>query len=821
MSVGPSAPAVEGSFAGHRAAKQRGYHLEIFAVSLAGLLLEISYTRIVSFKLFYYFTYLVIGLALLGLGAGGVLVAVSERLRRSSTDAILSVSLAAGTAIVFVGYLVVAAVPINTLVIWRYDWRTVTNGTVLLVLCLIMFASFVPAGIVISTLFGRQPERIGRLYCADLLGAGLACVIAVPLAGSIGPPAIIMLAGLVLAVSSLRTGSRIGANRKAIGVLLAALLAVFVASPGLLPDVRLDSGKVNPDVSSLKSVYSSWSPLFRIDVRQGTNRRFLFHDGLLGSIMLQWDGNPATLTQFGFDDEIAALPFSAGAAHPANELIIGAAAGREVDASLYFNAAHIDAVELNPVTYRLVTHAMAGYDGHVAQNPRVNYVNADGRSFLARSDKKYNLVWFPAPDSYSATNASSASAFVLSESYLYTSNAIKDTLEHLAPDGELVAQFGEIKFNALPNRTVRYVQTARAALRQLGINDPADHIMVSTSPGGILPDVSTIVIKRTPFTAAETQSFGTTLTHVHGSRLAYAPGRVNPPSKVASSVELQGPQLSSFLSNYHFSVDSINDDKPFFWHFTPFTSVLRDLAQPIRNPNVEVAVGERVLILLLALAVVLSLVFLIGPFVSTRSTRKRLPHRWRGAAYFAALGFGFMFFEIPLIQRFVLFLGYPTYSLTVTLSSLLIFVGIGSFLSPRLLRSRQAPFVLWIAVVAIAIYYLFGLTPTTNALLDLPLLLRVPIAFAFLAPLGLCLGVFMPLGLGAIAASTESPTEYVAWAWALNGFASVTGSVLATMLAMTWGFNIVLVFAIAAYTVAVLAIRSLSAAPPARAVVRG
>ena len=93
------------------------------------------------------------------------------------------------------------------------------------------------------------------------------------------------------------------------------------------------------------------------------------------------------------------------------------------------------------------------YDsGHLADNPRVDYVNADGRSYLARSDKKYDLVWFPHLDSYSATNASTSSAFVLSESYLYTSGAVKDSLDHLSPNGMIAAQFGEIDAER-PNRT--------------------------------------------------------------------------------------------------------------------------------------------------------------------------------------------------------------------------------------------------------------------------------------------------------------------------------------------------------------------------------
>src|SRR5690606_8231775 len=125
-----------------------------------------------------------------------------------------------------------------------------------------------------------------------------------------------------------------------------------------------------------------------------------------------------------------------------------------------------------PVTHSLVSDRFADYAGNIAEDPRVNYVNGDGRAFLARSDETYDIVWFPAPDSYAATNAASAGAFVLSESYLYTKEAIEDSFDHLGGDGVLAAQFGEFDYENKPNRTTRYVATARAALEARGIDDP-------------------------------------------------------------------------------------------------------------------------------------------------------------------------------------------------------------------------------------------------------------------------------------------------------------------------------------------------------------
>src|SRR6266545_7820824 len=156
----------------------RGYRIEILLISFAGLLLEIAYTRVISFKLFYYYTYLVIGLALLGIGTGGVLVAISRRMRRASTDAILMWSLLLGAASVGVGYLIVAVTRTDSLTLWDYGtFDSVSSLVRLVLICLVLFASFIAIGVVLATLFGRRSDEIGRLYFADLLGAGLACAV--------------------------------------------------------------------------------------------------------------------------------------------------------------------------------------------------------------------------------------------------------------------------------------------------------------------------------------------------------------------------------------------------------------------------------------------------------------------------------------------------------------------------------------------------------------------------------------------------------------------------------------------------------------------
>jgi hypothetical protein len=673
-------------------------------------------------------------------------------------------------------------------------------------ICVVLFASFIAVGTVIATLFGRRSDRIGRLYFADLLGAGLACAVVVWFLDSIGPPATIMLAGLIMAIAGMRIAVRLRSRLAPAGAVIAVLLAVAVVAPSVLPDARTDTSKADLRDSGHDW---DWSAVFRVDaISVVPGAKTLIHDGLLGSAIYRWDGNPASLARY--DTDPRSFPFAAGDRAPGKVLIIGAAGGNEVLASLHFDAGHVDAVELNPVTYRMVTHDFADFDGHLADNPRVNYVTDEGRSYLGRSEKTYNLIWYPAPDSYSATNAATSGANVLSESYLYTREAIKDSFDHLRPDGILAAQFGEFDYDARPNRTTRYVATVRDALREIGVDDPARHVMVVTTTTEAPSALATVLVKKAPFTAAEVDRVLANLGAVPNATLRYAPGHPVRGESVTQLATIPDSQLGRWYDSYRYDVRPVTDDGPFFWHFTPFDDVIRNFSHPIRRGDAEIALGERVLLLLLAVAVVLAAVFLLAPFVAVRSIWRGFPRKPRSAVYFASIGLGFIFFEITLIQRLTLFLGYPTYSLTVTLASILVFTGVGAFLSARSTgRPGRVVAVLFAVIVALTLFYQFGLPAMTDGLLGWSLGGRLALAFVVLAPLGVCLGFFMPLGLGAVAALTKYPREYVAWGWAVNGFASVVGAVLSTILAMTFGFRTVLFLALAAYVVAVVALRGL------------
>jgi hypothetical protein len=340
--------------------------------------------------------------------------------------------------------------------------------------------------------------------------------------------------------------------------------------------------------------------------------------------------------------------------------------------------------------------------------------------------------------------------------------------------------------------------------------------MVSSTPEYFT--LVTILLSREPFSAEQAAAFRSNAEKVQPigkASTVWHPREPDtaPSQPVQAMISLPDAELAEWRKSYPYDVSPVTDDSPFFWHFTGFFDAAFQPPSdndPFYDP--EDAKGERVLVMLLVLVSVFAAAFLLAPLWKIRDVWVALPYKANTLFYFAALGLGFMFFEIPLIQKLTLFLGYPTYSLTVTIFALLIFSGFGSLLSARFTAWRNRALVLLLGALAVlTLFYQFGLAPLTELVGAAPLGTRVVVAVLFLAPLGLCLGAFLPLGLGTVASLTEHREPYIAWCWAVNGFFSVMSSVLATMVSMTFGFRVVLLQAMLSYAIGVFALSRIPA----------
>lgn len=785
-----------------------------FVVGFVSLTLEIAYTRVISFKLFYYYTYFVIGLALLGLGAAGAFVSLSTRLRNADTVRLVRGVAPIAALVGLVGYAVVARLAVDVNLIWvGTPWEAIKQLGLLVVLSVSITGVFFAVGLVFASLVVNQATAMRRLYFWDLLGAAIGCLLAVPLESTVGPPAMIVASLVLLAVLGfgLALSERVKWKSAGGAAVVVTLLAIYC---GQL-NVRVDATKSLREGQVVEA--GDWGAVFRVDAVDFGDSKLLLHDGLIGSAIHRYDGTEATTGRFATD--IRKVAFAAIEGSGPSVLIIGAAGGNEIMAALTYGASHVDAIELNPVTVDLLRNTYADYTGHILDDPRVNYVQGDGRTFLARSDTDYDLIWFVAPDSYAAANAATSGAFVMSESYLYTREMIEVAFDHLTDRGAIVAQFGDFDFDERPTRTARYLTTGRAAL-QGRVDDFSQHV-------GLLVDyaddsfgtVSTIILFNSPATSATVDRLEESLQDLAGSEAKYLPGGVRADGLTSDLITFSDADAQRVVDEYPFEIGAIDDDRPFFWHFTSFSTVVTDFDRSYEDS--EIAIGERLLVVLLGVATLVAAAFLWLPFGLTRRRGETTKVAGRAGlfGYFAALGLGFMLIEISMIQRFALLLGFPTLSLSVSLFTLLIATAIGARFSGVLSRWKQAGLIPVTAVlIVLSVVYMAVATSITDSALAWAQWARIAVVIALLFPIGLLLGTFLPAGIDAAVAAAGSDEatrgRLVAWCWAVNGFFSVIGSSLTTIVSMSYGFNRALLIGLAMYVIATLLRQRADRRPP-------
>ncbi len=583
-----------------------------------------------------------------------------------------------------------------------------------------------------------------------------------------------------------------------------AVLATFAAGTF---DVRTDDAKTLRDGDVVAA--GDWGAVFRVDAVEFGPLHVLHHDGLWGSSIWRYDGTRETTARF--DNDSRQIPFAALGREPDRILIIGAAGGNEIQAALTYGVGHVDAVELNPVTVGLLENEFADYAGNLTTRDDVDYIQGDGRTFLARTDNLYDMVWFVAPDTYAASNAATSGAFVLSESYLYTEEMIAEAYDHLTPDGMVVTQFGDFDFDERPTRTARYLVTAREALSGEQ-TDFARQTALLVNRGDVdLDRFSTMLLFKNPPEDDASSRLRESITHVPDTEALHLPDGSLPGDGITTDIITGSPtDVAEIVDGYQFDISSIDDNRPFFWHFTPFEDIVGDWSRSY--DDTEIAIGERLLMVLIMIAFLVASAFLWLPFALTRRRGGERPRRVEGRGrmfvYFASIGLGFMFIEISMIQRFSLLLGYPTLSLSVSLFTLLLATAIGARFSGRV--GAQPSIGLPAAVAALCAVTLLYLA-ISDAVTDVALAwsepLRIVLVIAMLFPVGMALGVFLPAGIDrATGLTAEAPDgerdRFVAWCWAVNGFFSVIGSSVTTVASMTFGFDRTVTFGLALYVVA-------------------
>ncbi len=809
----------------------------LLLVSAAVLADEVVLVRAFSIGLWHHFAYMVISIALLGFGASGTLLAVVARRKTPLSALAGGTGWLAAFAVLFavsfpLAFALVQKIPFDPfLIIW--DCRQL-----LYLGCyyLVMFVPFFAAATVIGLALVAESEQSLRLYFYNLVGSAAGAALAVGLLQAAQvEQTVLAVAGLaqgaawfaLLDVVALPSVTRRHRQLAAVAILVMAGLTLYLrAHP---PAVRLSQYKglsYALNLPGARLLATRFSAIGRVDVvaspaiRQAPGlslvtpreaaiplQHGLFVDAEMAGAVTAFDGNTSAL---GYLDWMGTAAQYFARSDSPRVCVLGAGGGASVLLALRHGARHVDAVELDANVVRVLQETLHKFSGALYERPDVTVHVAEGRAFLESAPVQWDMIDISLVDSFAAAAVGMGA---VSESYLYTQEAFATYLRHLRPEGVLAVT----RWIRMPPRDeLKLFATAVTVLESMGLR-PADRLVLVRSWA-----TATLLVKREPFTAAELIA----LRRWAEERLfdmAYFPGMAagdgnrfdvlarDSYAEAAHALLSGGAARDEFFREYPFFVRPATDDRPYFFHFFRWRALflIGSMGELAWVPYVEW--GYLILVATLIQAALLGGVLVVLPLTLLR---REAPRRARAGGgrlsvltYFLALGIGYMFVEMALIQRLVFFLANPVFAVAVVLAGLLLVSGLGSAWAARRVAQgrsmRRLASLAALAVAAIAVIYAFGLYPALMPLIGWPVSARVAVAFVAMLPLA-TMGMLFPLGLRHLG---RTRAELLPWAWAINGCASVVATSLATLLALGAGLAVVLLAAASCYAVAALAAR--------------
>lgn len=788
----------------------------LLLISAAVLCFEVNMTRLFSVSQFYHFAFLVVSIALLGSGASGTYLAL-RRVPPGKPEIKLLPWLAGLTGVSMLGsYLLVNRVPFDS-------FRIALEPAQVAILMLhyaVLAAPFFFSGMAINLMLREHQGRSGEVYALNLLGSASGCFLAVLLPPWVNGEGVVLVSVIVAAISGWffifgEASTHAPQGRR---LRLAAFLLVCVLFFALIPfGSRLLSGEfpefIEINLSPYKGlsyalqpldarlVSSRWNGYSRVDVVSspslhsvpGMSYRYTGSIPAIQGLFIDGDNLNPILTNEGVASFYTYLPAQAAyqLRPDARVLILDPKGGLAIQAAVASGAVHVTAVEANP----LVVEASPG----AYQQEGVDWVYASGRSFLRSIRGGYDIVELPLTDSYHPV---SSGAYALGEDFRYTLESVEAMLQALNQDGILVMTRW---LQELPTEWLRAFTLVVTALEGQGL-DPTLRIVALRGY-----NTGTLLVKRMPFTAEELtriRDFAST----RAFDLSFAPhleveelNRFNilpePIYYQTFTQYLEADSREAFYQDYAFDVKPPTDDHPFFGHYFKWSQlddVLRSFGvtwQPFGGA------GYLVILILLGLALVLSGGLILLPIMVVKAAPRKLINT-RAPYYFGLIGLAFMLVEVPLIQKFILYLDQPAFAFTAVLFCILMFSGIGSWVGARRLPLYQALMGL-LGVVSLHLLLLpWVFTATQGASLGI----RSLITLLVLAPLGFFMGMPFPAGMRWITLGLGRDAEtlrwWMAWMWALNGAGSVIASILASMLSLRFGFTLTLAIGAALYALA-------------------
>lgn len=760
----------------------------IFLCSFSALSFEITLTRVFSISLWYHFAFMVISIGMLGIGLSGTLQSLYPGLKKPARLGTYALLLGLSMQS---GYVLANLIPFDP---YRLSWDRLQLLYIMLYY-LLLSAPFFFFGLVMSTSFSASSGKSGLLYGSDLLGAGAGAVSSLIIIGLAGPGRAVFMTSLAALLAAFIFRARLTALMAASAAALLIILNPALIQVRMSPYKELELALKHPGAEHMSTYQSGFS---RLDFFKSPMARFApglslgYLEELPSQVGLSIDGAGVTaVTDAGGDMEFlrhlpSALPYEIK--KRSSSLVIDPRGGLQVLLAREFGVESIRSIESNPLVTEAIGKDFSVFSGGIYS--RGSYTGL-ARSVLMKHPWKFDVI------DISLTGAVPSGPFGMNEDYRFTVEAFGEYLSRLEPDGALSISL----YILPPPRTeLRLLSSAIKAIEQAGIEDSWRRIAAIRSWGALC-----ILIKPSPFTPEETSRIKE-FSRRNGFDLVYYPGikkeetnihvRMPDDAYYRAFASIINPATrEEFLDGYVFNVRAVHDDRPFFHYFLRPENIRETHA--LAGGKWQYFIEEGYLLpFVLIQALVLSLLLIVLPMFQTKRKRTR-----PGAVllYFVLLGTGFMFIEIPLIQKMILPLENPYYAVAGVLASMLISSGLGSLLSQKI-RTRYMVLALAILIIP------YGLLINTLALnlLPFPMPLRFFLVFLLVMPAGVLMGMPFPLGIRLLG---ERAPGLIPWAWAVNGCFSVLAPLLATMLAMSSGFRSVFLLGAAAYAMAFAVIK--------------
>jgi len=789
--------------------------LAIAIISAAAVGYEILLINLLSIMQWHHFAYMVISMALLGFGASGTFLALARSwlLPRFAYAAI-------GQACLF-GVAIVGCFALAKTLAFNPEqllWDPTQPAKLLGIYVLLAIPFFLASNVIALTLM-NFPGSIPRVYAADLIGAGVGSLAVILLLHALWPTTAMRLLGWAgfVAAGVAYWALRIRPRMLAFGfVILGLLLFVAPASwthPTVSPYKSL--GQLL-NVSGTRVVDQLTSPLGQLTVvaspviplRHAPGLSLNASDEPPPQLGVFSNGDAMTvITRYTGDrDSIAYLDYTTSAlpyhlATPHNVLILGAGGGSDVLQARYHAVEQIDAVELNPQITNLAQKQYGEFAGHLYDGPGIRVHTADARGFLVGSSRRFDLIQSALVGSFAAQPTGLTA---LNEDYLFTVEALGDAIGKLMPDGYLSLTMW---VTLPPRNALKLFATAIDALSRDGIVDVSRRVAMIRGW-----QTSTLLVKNGPLTDENTEAIRR-FAKARSFDVVYYPGMqsseanrynlLDRPYFHEGAVALLGSRRDQFVDQYKFSLTPASDDKPYFSHFFRWSTLPEIISLRGRGGESLLEVGYLTLVVTLLQALIVGVVLILVPLAFLKRDKTIVAPR-QVLLYFLSLGLGFIILEIAIIQKSMLLLHHPIYAAAVVIGTLLVCAGLGSRFADQYAATTKAHGVVYIAVAVIigfGLVHAFAIGSLFKLVIGMSFIFKVFLLIVLVAPLGFVLGMPFPLGLARLAAGSP---QLVAWAWGINGCASVVSAVLATLLAIHFGFNIAIIVALVCYGVALV-----------------